>query len=72
MKSKEEFIKNLRSNELYNSALSMAKTNDERAQIIAVTEEFVSNFSEVLCQIADKVKTDDKFKEELFKKLKEF
>jgi hypothetical protein len=62
---KEDFIKQLRSDPLYQSALKSAKTDAERKHVIEVTEGFVEQFAAVLGPLIEKVEKDPAFAEQL-------
>ena len=65
MKTKDDFIKALRSDPQYLRALKMAKNAEERKKIIATVEGFVNNFTAVLIPVFEKVESDPKFASEL-------
>ena len=69
MKTKEDIIKRLRSDPLYQSALKSAKTDDERRRVIALTEGFVGQFAEVLGPFIQRVEDDPVFAERLKRSL---
>lgn len=66
---KEDLIKQLRNDPLYQSALKSAKTDTERKHIIAVTEGFVEQFAVVLGPLFEKVEHDPSFAERLRRSL---
>lgn len=48
MRTKEDFIKLLHENPLFQHAMNSAKTDDDRRKIAAIVEGFVGNFASVL------------------------
>lgn len=71
MKTKEDFINKLRSDDMFKYALSQAKTDKERAEIASVVEGVVSKFADVLVQVVVQAETDPDFVEELKRALLE-
>lgn len=69
MRTKEDFIKRLRSDPLYQSALKAAKTDEERRRIIATTEAFVGQFAGVLAPLIQRAEVDPAFRVQLQRSL---
>lgn len=69
MKTREDVLKQLRSDPLYKSALKAAKTDEERRRIIATTEAFVGQFADALLPIINKAESDPLFREQLQRSL---
>lgn len=65
MKTKEDFIKRLRNDPLYKSALKRAGNAEERKRIIAMTEAFVGRFADVLAPMIQRAQSDPKYASEL-------
>lgn len=65
MRTREDFLKRLRSSPLYQSALKTAKTPEERKRVIALTEQFVSQFADVLGPMIAKAEDDPAYREQL-------
>ena len=71
MKSREDFLKKLRSDPLYQNALKAAKTPEEKKRIIATTEAFVSQFADVLAPLIQRAETDPLFREQMQRSIAE-
>lgn len=69
MRSKEDFLKRLRSDPLFQSALKAAKTPEERRRVIAITEAFVGQFAEVLAPMIQKAESDPSYRDLLRRSL---
>lgn len=65
MRTKEDFVKLLRNDPMYKSALKTAKTPEERKKIIQITEAFVEQYASILAPIISQVESDPKLKEQL-------
>ena len=71
MKTREDFIKQLRQSSNFKAALSAARTPEERAQIKALTEEFVQSFADVLGPLIERTQEDPEFAHQLERSLAE-
>lgn len=65
MNTKDDFLKLLRDDPMYRNALKMAKTDAERKQVIAATEEFVERFASVLVPAIQRAKSDPNYVNQL-------
>jgi hypothetical protein len=68
---KEDFLKTLRNDPLYQSALKSAKTDEERKRVIAITEDFVGQFADVLGPLINRAENDPVFREQMKRSLVE-
>lgn len=66
---KEDILKALRADPLYQSALKSAKTDEERRRVIAVTEGFVGQFADVLAPLIQRAEADPAFRTQLQRSL---
>ena len=71
MWSKEEFLKQLHSNDKYLRAIKEARSEDERKRLAAFGNEFVASFAEILAPLMQQAKDDPKFAERLNKAIAE-
>jgi len=69
MKNRQDFIKHLRQSDKFKAALSAARTPEERAQVKALTEEFVGGFADVLGPIIERAQNDPEFAQQLGRSL---
>ena len=69
MRSRQDFIKMLRSSPNYRAALGKARNSEERKLVSAVVEEFVGNFGELLGPLIERAQQDPAFAQQLGKAL---
>lgn len=67
--NKEDILKALRADPLYQSALKAAKTDEERRRVIATTEGFVGQFADVLVPLIQRAEADPAFRTQLQRSL---
>lgn len=71
MKSREDVLKQLRASPMFRAALAKAKDEKERKAIIAITEDFVTSFADVLLPLAQRAQQDPVLRERLARSLVE-
>jgi hypothetical protein len=70
MKTKEDFIKRLRGDRMYNLALKMASSDEERRRVIAITEGFVNKFASILAPMIAEVEKNPAYAEKIREAIK--
>lgn len=65
MRTKADFIKRLREDDLYKQALAKAKDDNERAAIARIVEGMVGNFADKLGPVIERAQNDPVYAEQL-------